>query len=277
MTRRFLLFCLLLLSLAISRSAVAQPAVLREAGIDQHLGESIPLDVPLRDDNGQAVTLGDCLHPGRPVLLTFVYYRCPMLCTTTLNQLTRSLTALPSQSAGDEFDVITVSIDPRETPELAAEKKRTYLRAYRRPTAEMGWHFMTGSQTSIDRLTKAAGFRYAWDEEHQVFAHAAAVIVLTPRGKISRYFLGVDYPPTELQQAMSQAQSDTVGPPAEAVFLYCFHYDPATGKYGLIIDRALHVLGVATLLGLVGLIGFCTMRGRHRQSETSAPAAEGRA
>jgi protein SCO1/2 len=253
-------------------AARGQPAILKDVGIDQRLGRSLPLDVVLRDEHGRDVRLADCLHGGRPALLTFVYYECPGLCTTTLNQLTRSLNAL-RESAGDRFDVLTISFDPRETPDLAAAKKQTYLRAYRRPTAEEGWHFLTGPPDSIRRLTQAAGFRYTWDGEHQVFAHASAVIVLTPHGKISRYFLGVDYPPTDLRHALNAAATETVGPEAERVFLYCFHYDPTTGRYGLIIDRAIRAGGVLILLAVISLITVLILRERRRANAVATPPA----
>jgi protein SCO1/2 len=257
--------------LALAALAPAQPAILKNVGIDQHLGQTLPLDVVLRDEQGHDLRLADCFHKGRPVLLTFVYYKCPGLCTTTLNQLTRSLNAL-SESAGDKFDVLTISFDSRETPDLAAAKKETYLRAYRRPTAEAGWRFLTGPADSVGKLVKAAGFRYAWDDVHQVFAHASGVLVLTPDGKISRYFLGVSYPPKELRQALNAAAGETVGPKAEAVFLYCFHYDPATGRYGLIINRAIRAAGVLTLLAIGSVIGFFVVRERRGKGRDDAPA-----
>lgn len=268
----FFLLSLVAVLLAAAAAAPAQPAILKNVGIDQHLGRTLPLDVTLRDEHGNDLRLADCFHNGRPVLLTFVYYKCPGLCTTTLNQLTRSLNAL-SESAGDRFDVLTISFDPRETPDLAAAKKETYLRAYRRPTADAGWRFLTGPADSIDQLVKAAGFRYTWDDAHQVFAHASGVIVLTPQGKISRYFLGVSYPAKELRQALNAAAGDTVGPKAQAVFLYCFHYDPNTGRYGLIINRAIQVVGVLTLLGIASVIGFFVIRERRRRPRDSGPAA----
>ncbi|HZZ43534.1 MAG TPA: SCO family protein [Tepidisphaeraceae bacterium] len=239
----------------------AQPSILKNVGIDQHLGTTLPLDTPLRDEQGSTILLSDCFHPGRPVILTFVYYKCPGLCTTTLNQLARSLTAI-SQSAGKDFDILTISFDPNETPDLALAKKQSYLRSYRRPTADAGWRFLTAPADSIQRLTTAAGFRYKWDDQYKVFAHASAVMILSPAGKITRYFLGVDYPPNEIIQALAGARADQIAPPAEQVFLYCFHYDPNTGKYGLIINRAIRASGVLILLALFGTIGFLVLRER---------------
>lgn len=244
--------------------ASSPPAILNGVSIDQRLDESVPLDLTFADERGSTIALRQCMQPGRPAILALVYYRCPMLCNVTLNQLARSMNAL-SESAGKEFDVITVSFDPRETPALAAAKKRSYIDAYRRPTADAGWHFLTGSETSIRRLTEAVGFHYRWDEQNQLYAHAAGIIVLTPGGRISRYFLGVDYPSVELRQALRDAAGEAVGPPAEQIFLYCFHYDPATGRYGLVISRATQVLGIATLLLLAGFISIQSARERRRQ------------
>jgi protein SCO1/2 len=198
------------------------------------------------------VRLGDYFGR-RPVLLTLVYYQCPGLCTTILNDVSRSLNGL-AESAGSEFDVVTVSFDPRETPDLAAAKKATYLRGYQRPTAAAGWHFLTGPQESIDALTRAVGFRYAWDADKKLWAHAAAIIVLTPDGKVSRYFYGVEAPPTDLHQSILDASVGTVGRPAERVLLYCFRYDPATGKWGLILSRLLRVLGAVTMVAVAFLV-----------------------
>ncbi len=254
--------CLIMLLLVgfMASVAMAQPSILTNVGIDQHIGASVPLDLVFHDEAGQDVRLADLVH-GRPVLLMMVYYRCPMLCTMSLNQLARSMNVL-SESAGEKFDVITVSIDPNETPQLAAEKKKTYLTMYRRPTASAGWHFLTGSQESISALANAVGFRYAWDPEVKQFAHATALMVLTPKGTVSRYFLGIEFPPDELRLAMNQASVGSLGPQAEQVFLYCFHYDPTTGKYGLIINRAIRAGGVLTLLALASLILFNVRRER---------------
>jgi protein SCO1/2 len=259
------ILCTTLSASAISLSAPAtRPAILDKVSIDQRLGKYIPLDLPFRDDNGGLVTLRDCFH-GRPVILTPVYYDCPMLCTLTLNQLTRSINMI-SQNVGQQFDIITFSFDPRETPDLAAQKKRTYLKAYRREGAEAGWHFLTGSPDSIRKLTDAIGFHYTWDPANKIYAHASGIMVLTPQGKISRYFLGVDYPTIDLQKALADASKDAVAPaPAEQIFLYCFHYDPTTGKYGLIIDRAIQVFGIATLVALVSLIAIYLRRERRMQ------------
>lgn len=237
-------------TLAPARNAGAPASVVEGVGVEQRLGAAVPLDATFTDSSGRRVTLGDCFR-GRPVLLTPVYFECPALCTVTLNQLGRSLNAL-TESAGADFDIVTFSINPAETPELAAKKKAGYLRAYGRPTANAGWHFLTGSEAEIRKVTDAIGFRYRWDEASRQFVHAGAAVVVSPSGKVSRYFLGVDYPPTDLHAAMRAALREQVGPPAEQVFLYCFRFDPTTGKYGLIVSRVLKVMAASLVLALVG-------------------------
>ena len=246
----------------------ATPPALQGVGITQKLGTTLPLDLSFRDERGNAVHLGDYFH-GKPVVFTLVYFQCPMLCNLTLNQLTRSFNGM-TMTAGKDFQVLAVSFNPKETPELAMAKKNNYLRAYRRENADPGWHFLTGDQPAIDAITKAAGFKFKWDEAQQSYAHASAVMVVAPDGTLSRYFLGVDYPPTELSEAIAQAARGRVGPPAEAVYFYCFKYDPATGKYGLIISRALHVLGALAILAIGGLI-FVLIRISKKRSAIVTP------
>jgi protein SCO1 len=196
-----------------------------------------------------------------------VYYQCPMLCTMVLNDLLRTMRAMP-ETVGKDFDVITVSFDPRDTPELALLKKKTYLAQYDRPGAEKGWHFLTGRQASITDLTNAVGFRYVWDPKFQVYAHASGIMVLTPTGKISRYFFGIDYVPTDLRIALTEASGGHVGGLADAILLYCFCYDPATGKYGLAISRFLKVGGCLTILVLGSFIVTAIRRERGRAKLT---------
>ena len=255
MNLRRAIFCLVLvigLPVAAVGDAPGGPKILNGVGIDQNLGEKLPLDAIFRDESGRDVRLG-AYFGRRPVVLTLVYYKCPGLCTTVLNDVSRSLNGL-AESAGREFEVVTVSFDPRETPELAAAKKAQYLRGYQRPTAAAGWHFLTGSQASIDALAGAVGFHYAWDAANGVWAHAAATIVVTPEGTISRYFYGVEAPPTDLHHAIQEASGGAVGRPAERVLLYCFRYDPTTGRWGLIISRMLQVLGGVTVLLVGGIV-----------------------
>jgi protein SCO1/2 len=232
----------------------SQPAILQNVGFDQKLGDYVPLDAPLYDEAGREVHLRDYFH-GRPVVLTLVYYQCPMLCNLTLNGMSRTFNGM-NDTAGKDFDVVTISFDPRETPQMAAEKKLNYLRSYRRPSAEDGWHFCTAPQDSIHRIADAVGFRYAWDEKAQLFAHASGIMVLTPQGKISRYFFGVEFEPQPLEQAIAAAATEATGSKAEQILYYCFLFDPTTGRYGLIISRALKLGGVVTLLALASFISI---------------------
>jgi protein SCO1/2 len=217
-----------------------RPSILQQIGFDQHLGGSIPLDLTFHDETGKDVRLGDYFGK-RPVVLSLNYYSCPMLCTITLN-------------GGREFEVVTVSFDPKEKPDLAARKKKVYLERYKRPGAAEGWHFLTGDAPDIDRLTKAVGFRYAWDAETKQFAHPAGVVVLTPEGKIARYLFGIEYAPKDLRFAVIEASEGRIGTPIDQAVLACYVYDPATGRYGAAIMRLLRVAGVLTLLALGGFI-----------------------
>jgi protein SCO1/2 len=225
-----------------------------------------------RDEEGRSVALAQYFGQ-KPVILALVYYRCPMLCTMVLNDLTRSLNALEA-SAGDQFTVLAVSFDPAETPDLATAKKDQYLRAYRRPHAEQGWHFLTGPQESIARLAAAVGFRYAWDAKNQQWAHASGLVILTPSGHISRYFYGIDYAPTDLRLALAEAGEQKISPSASTrVLLYCFHYDPSTGRFGLAIMRLLQTGGILTLLLLGGSIWLTIRRDRRVANRVSTMSA----
>ena len=223
-----------------------RPPMLKAVGVEQRLGGQIPPTLTFRDETGKPVRLADYFGK-RPMILNLVYYQCPMLCSEVLSGLTSSL-AMVKFDVGKEFDVITVSFDPRETPEMAAEKKHTFLQRYRRAGAERGWHFLTGDQASIEALTKAAGFGYEFDQQTGQFAHATAIIILTPEGKISRYLYGVEYPPKDLRLGLVEASENRIGNLVDAVLLYCYHYDPATGKYGAIIMNIMRLAGVVTML-----------------------------
>jgi protein SCO1/2 len=239
----------------LAASVVPQP--IREVGFDQRLDERVPLDVEFRDDRGRVVQLGE--YFGRkPVVLAFVYYDCPMLCTMVLSAITSTLSVL-SLDPGKDFELVMVSFDPRETPELAARKKAEYLRRYDRPDAAAGWQFLTGDPPSIERLTRAAGFRYTWDEETQQFAHPAGIVVLTPDGRLARYLFGLEYGPRDLRLALVEASEGRIGTVVDAALLYCYHYDPMTGRYGLVVMRVLRVAGVATVL-LLGTFIFVMVR-----------------
>ncbi len=242
------------------------PPVLKEVGIEQKLGAQMPLDVELKDEDGNAVKLSSYFNTGRPVIIAFVYYECPMLCNQVLNGLTGALKGM-SFDAGKDFDVVAISFDARENdkPDLAKNKKASYVERYGRTGAEKGWHFLTGTQEAIDKVTSTAGFSFKWDEKSSQFAHAAAIMVATPEGKLSRYFYGIDYSPKDLKFGLMESSANKVGNPAEQLLLYCYHYDPATGKYGLAVLRIMRLGGVLTLLGM-GLAGFAFWRRNKRKS-----------
>ena len=239
------------------------PAPLREIGFDQNLDQKLPLDAQFVDDAGTPVTLGS-YYGHKPVLLAFVYYTCPMLCTQVLNAITATISML-SLDAGKDFDLVLVSIDPRETPAQAAAKKAEYLHRYKRPGAGAGWHFLTGTEPEIKRVAKAAGFRYAWDEQTQQYAHPTGIIVTTPDGRLARYLFGIEYGPRDLKLALVDASDGKIGTFADQLLLYCFHYDPMTGRYGIYIMRTLRVAGVVTVLSIGMFILVMVRRERSQQ------------
>ncbi len=234
---------------AATETADVRPPALREVGIDQRLGERVPLDAAFVDDAGRTVTLGDYFEGEKPVVLVMTYFECPMLCTLVLNGLTKTLKTM-SFEPGKEFDVVAVSFDPRDTPETAAKKKAVYLKDYGREATAAGWHFLTGDQTAIERVATAVGFRYRWVPEEKQFAHAAAVMVATPDGRLSRYFYGVEYAPRDLRLGLVEASDHKIGSAVDALLLFCYQYDPATGKYGAIALNLVRAGGVATVLAI---------------------------
>ncbi|HEV8187317.1 MAG TPA: SCO family protein [Pyrinomonadaceae bacterium] len=231
------------------------PTALREVRIEQKLDQQLPLDLVFRDESGQPVRLGQYFGQ-KPVVLAFVYYDCPMLCTQVLNAMVTSFRVLPFE-IGKDYDVVTVSFDPRETNTLATAKKQVYMKYLperMRAGANSGWHFLTGDQPSITQLTDAVGFHYRYDEATKQFAHASGIMVTTPQGKLSRYFYGVDYPARDLRLGLIESSENKIGSPVEQLLLYCYHYDPATGRYGVAIMKVMRIAGVATLLGLAAMI-----------------------
>jgi protein SCO1/2 len=252
------------ISTLLGRSAEAQgPAgTLRDVGFDQNLNAQVSLDLIFRDEAGRPVRLREFFDE-RPVILTFVYYRCPLLCGQELQGLARSLKPL-AQSPGKEFEVLTVSIDPREKPALAAAKKAAYLKRYGREGAETGWHFLTGPTDSIESLTRSAGFRYTYNPKTELYTHAAGAVVLTPGGKIARYFYGVDFSAKDLRFALTEASEGRIGSPISRLLLFCYDYDAATGKYTLAIVRLIRVLGTATAVGLAALVYILLRREQRR-------------
>jgi protein SCO1/2 len=231
------------------------PPQLETVGIEQKLGAQLPLDAEFKDENGNIVRLESYFNQKKPVILALVYYECPMLCNEVLNGLTGSLKGI-SFDTGKEFDVVAISFDARENdkPDLTKNKKESYLNRYKRPGAEDGWHFLTGTQSEIDKITQAVGFNYVFDEKTNQFAHAGGIMIATPEGKLSRYLYGIDYSPKDIKFSLIDSAEHKIGNPAEQLFLYCFHYDPASGKYGLAILRVLRLAAVATVIGIAGLL-----------------------
>ena len=244
------------------------PAPLKTVGIEQKLDGQLPLDAQFKDEEGKIVDLGKYFNNGKPVILALVYYECPMLCNEVLNGLTGSLKGI-SFDAGKDFDVVAISFDARENekPDLAKNKKAGYMARYERAEAEKGWHFLTGTQEEIDKVTEAVGFKYHFDEATNQFAHAGGIMVLTPEGKISRYFYGIDYAPKDLKFGLMDSAQSKIGNPAEQMYLYCFHYDPSTGKYGLAILRVLRLFALITILGLGVMLFIFWRRGKGKTAD----------
>ena len=235
-----------------ARAQTAAPApstIVAQVGIDQKLGNQVPLDLEFRDEAGSTLRLGQFFGAKKPVLLSLVYYRCPGLCTMTLNGMAAAFKPMKF-TAGREFDVVTVSIDPKETPQLAAEKKAQYLKRYGRDGAEAGWHFLTGDEASIKALAQSVGFRYVYHPETDQYTHAAGIMLLTPGGKVARYYYGLEYSARDLKLGMVEASEEKIGSLADAVSLLCYQYDPMTGKYGVPIMRAIRAGGVMTAAAL---------------------------
>lgn len=222
------------------------PPGLAGVGIQQKLNDLIPLDLVFRDESGRAVPLASFFGK-KPVLLALVYYQCPMLCTQILNGVEISLKAV-KLNPGRDFEVVVVSFDPSDTPELASAKKATYLRRYGRPDTANGWHFLTGDEPNIKRLTDAVGFRYRYDESNKQFAHASGIFVATPQARLSHYFYGVEYSPRDLRLALVEASEEKIGNPVDAILLYCYHYDPALAKYSAVAMNIVRLGGVAFVL-----------------------------
>lgn len=239
-----------------------QKKILDQVTVQQRLDTQVPLNLTFRDETGKTVRLGDYFGQ-RPVILVLAYYECPMLCTVVLNELTRSLHAL-DYTIGKEFEVITVSISPTETPELALKKKQTYLSAYKKKGAERGWHFLVGDEPNIKALANAVGFQYTYDPRTKQYAHPAVIMILTPQGKLSRYLLGIEFAARDLKFALIEASEGKIGNPVTSAVLYCFQYDPSSGKYGLVILRLVQLAGLITVLSLGLLIGGALLLERRR-------------
>jgi protein SCO1 len=241
---------------------VASSEVLQKIGIDQNLNTQIPLDLVFRNELGKEVQLKDLIN-GKPTVLSLVYYRCPMLCTMTLNGMSSAFKPL-KLDVGRDFNVITVSFDPRETPHLAADKKRAYLKEYNRSGAENGWHFLTGDQKSIATLAQSCGFRYYYDPKTNQYAHASGIMIITPDGRLSRYFYGLEYSANDLRLGLVEASGNKIGTPADQLMLLCYQYDPTSGRYGFAVIRAVQLGGIITVAAITTFIVVALKREKRR-------------
>ncbi len=237
-------------------------AFLKEIGFDQNLGAQLPLDAVFTDETGKAVRLGEYFGQ-KPVVMLITYFSCTMLCPLLLDGLVRSLRPV-AFDIGNQFTVLTVSINPRETPSMAASQKVLYVQRYGRPGADRGWHFLTGKADAIAALTQAVGFRYVYDKQKDEYAHASGIVVFTPEGKAARYLYGIEFSPRDMRLALIEAADKTIGNPVDQILLSCFHYDPLTGRYGVVIMNVLRLAGSATALALGGFILVMVRRDRRK-------------
>lgn len=254
----------------LSQNPTGKPEVLKDVGFDQKLDSQVPLELTFRDEKNTAVPLGQ-LFNGKPVILTLVYYECPMLCTEVLNGTLNSLKEVPLD-VGSDYEIVTVSIDPNEKPPLADAKHTMYAGLLNQPGAMTGWHFLTGNEDEIKRLSASVGFRYVYDKASKQFAHAAGIVILTPNGRVSRYLFGLEFPPRDMRLALIEASSQKIGSPiTDAILLYCFHYDPTTGKYGIVITNIVRAAGALTALAIA--IGIAVLFRREKYSLTAHGAS----
>jgi protein SCO1/2 len=243
-----------------AQATFGRPTILRDIGIEQKMGAQLPLDIPFVDDHGQAVTLRD--YTGKPLVLALVYYTCPSLCDLVLNGAVRGVRGLKF-AVGREFNFVAVSFDPRENFSLARDKKVNYVRAYGRPGADSGFHFLTGTEGASRVLADAVGFHFRYDPNTNQYAHPSAIMIVTPEGRVSRYFYGINYPARDVKLGLMDATGGKIGSPTDQVQLFCFHYDPATGKYGLVIMNVLRLAGVVTMVLLGGAVFLMLRKDKH--------------
>ena len=261
---RYSLILLTLLGIPAWAQQFGLPAMVRNVGIDQKLNAQLPLGLTFKDETGQSVRLGE-YFVRKPVVLALVYYECPMLCDMVLNGLVHSMEKM-TLDIGKDFEVVTVSFNPQESWQLAQNKKTNYLEKFSRPEARQGWHFLTGQEAAIKQLADSVGFRYAYDPRTKQFAHASGVMVITPEGKVSRYFYGIQYEPRDLRLGLVEASNHKIGSPVDEMLLFCFHYDPTTGKYGVAIMNTIRALGSATILALGTLLFVLIRKDRHKSA-----------
>lgn len=244
-----------------AETSATPPALPGKVGIEQHLDAQLPLDTMFRDESGRVVRLRDYANGSRPILFAFMYYRCPMLCSMVMEGLVSTLTSL-TFDAGKEFDVVTISIDPRDTPRDAAAKKDKYVKRYGRLSTANGWHFLTGPESAIRKVADTVGFHYAYDPQSDQFAHGATLMVLTPQGRVSRYLYGFEYKPRDVRLALVEASANKIGTATDAILLLCYHYDPVTGKYSRGAMAFVRAGGAATVIALAGFIFVMVRRER---------------
>jgi len=250
--------------------AASLPMMVQGVGIDQNLNAQLPLELKFKDENGQLVRLGQYFRE-KPVVLALVYYQCPGLCDLILNGLSHTMEQI-SLNVGTDYEVVTVSFNPKETWQLANAKKANYIEKYNRSGAKEGWHFLTGDEASIKSLADTVGFHYKYDPVNNQFAHASAIYVITPEGKIARYFYGIEYKPRDFRLGLVEASANKIGTPADQVLLFCYHYDPTTGKYGMAITQVTRALGTATVLLLGGFVFIMLRRERHSHPDARRSA-----
>jgi protein SCO1/2 len=244
-----------------------QAAILGKVGFAQRLNSQVPVDLHFTNDHGENVTLADCMQ-ARPTVFVLAYYRCPMLCNQVLNGVARTLQAIDFEP-GKEFEVVVVSFDPTDTVELAAAKKDAVVHAFDHDGDGDGWHFLVGDEKAVKKIADSVGFQYQYDAATQQYAHASGVVLLTPAGRVSRYFYGIDYPTRDVRLGLVEASEGRIGSRVDELLLYCFHYDPLTGRYGLAIIRVIRAGGVATVLAIVCFIGVSLRRERKQRVKSS--------
>jgi len=272
-------YFLCLFSIAFCIQAAAQPAgvrppILKDVGIDQLLNNQVPLDLEFKDEGGRTVKLAEYFKD-KPVVLSLVYYNCPRLCTQVLTGLLGTLKTLP-MTPGKEFISLSVSFDPNENSDLASAKQKEYIDRLKKPEVANGWHFLTGQEAQIQALTKAVGFRYVWDPVSKQYAHASGIIVLTPGGKVSRYFYGIEYAPRDLRFGLLEASGGGIGSIADKIILYCYQYDPTRGEYSLVVFRLLQVFGALTLITIIALIVFLTYMTKKKEARWASQMTNGK-
>ena len=232
---------------------------LADVGFDQKLDAQVPLSLTFTDENGRAVQLGDYFGD-KPVILTLGYYECPMLCGLVFKATADTLRNMDELAIGQDFQVVSVSIDPGETPKAAAAKKQLHVSQAARNGTAAGWHFLTGQQAAIEALTTAVGFRYVYDAETDEYAHPTGLVILTPDGRVARYIFGIDFPPKDVRLALVEAADNQIGSPVDQLLLLCYHYDPLTGQYTFLITNSLRWVGIGTVLVLGTLLGRTWLR-----------------